>query len=60
MIEDSDLSAHARFHSESELKEKFNVSVPTIRMALKELIHEGLIYREHGRGTFVSPPTVKR
>ena len=59
-MEDADMKAHDRFHSESTLSNKFKVSIATIRMALKELIHEGLIYREHGRGTFVSPPTVKR
>lgn len=59
-IDEAGLEAHDRFYSESALREKFKVSVPTIRMALKELIQEGLIYREQGRGTFVSPPTVKR
>lgn len=50
---------HESFYSESELKERFQVSVPTIRVALKELMSEGLIYRQHGRGTFVSPKMVK-
>lgn len=59
-IQERAMKPHARFYSESELKERFGVSVPTIRMALKELIQEGLIYREHGKGTFISPPTVRR
>lgn len=53
------MEPHARFYSESELKERFRVSVPTIRMALKEMIQEGVIYREHGKGTFISPRTVR-
>lgn len=58
-MEERSLEPHARFYSESELKERFRVSVPTIRMALKELIQEGVIYREHGKGTFISPRTVR-
>ena len=58
-MEERRLEPHARFYSESELKERFRVSVPTIRMALKELIQDGRIYREHGKGTFISPPTVR-
>ena len=58
-LEERSLEPHARFYSESELKERFRVSVPTIRMALKELIQEGVIYREHGKGTFISPRTVR-
>lgn len=51
--------AHDHFYSESALKERFRVSVPTIRVALKELMGAGLIYRQQGRGTFVSPKMVK-
>ena len=58
-MEERRMEPHARFYSESELKERFQVSVPTIRMALKELIQDGRIYREHGKGTFISPPTVR-
>lgn len=58
-MEERRMEPHARFYSESELKERFRVSVPTIRMALKELIQDGRIYREHGKGTFISPPTVR-
>lgn len=50
-IEDAGMEAHDRFHSESIFSEEFKVSIATVRMALKELIHEGLIYREYGRGS---------
>jgi GntR family transcriptional regulator len=39
--------------SESELCEIFQVNRGTIRHALDQLEHEGLIYREKGRGTFI-------
>ena len=44
-----------RLPSEEELVAQFNVSRPTIRRALEELEHQGLIYREQGRGSFVAP-----
>ncbi|MFW5987980.1 MAG: GntR family transcriptional regulator [bacterium] len=40
--------------SESELNELFNVSRITSQRALKEMEQEGLIYREQGKGSFVS------
>ena len=40
--------------SENTLAEKYQVSRQTVRKALNELIHEGYIYAEHGRGTFCS------
>lgn len=42
--------------SESELVATFAVSRITIRQALGELQNEGLIFRVHGKGTFVSRP----
>lgn len=48
------LKSTGRFPSEAELCKQFRVSRPTVRQALSELIKEGLIYRDRGRGTFVT------
>lgn len=42
----------AQLPSEGELCSQFNVSRITIRRAVEDLIHEGLIVRHQGRGTF--------
>ncbi len=41
-----------KIESENELAERLNVSRHTIRQALTELVHEGWLYRQQGRGTF--------
>jgi len=48
-----------RFPSESELQKRFGVSRMTIRRALSELVHEGFLIREQGRGSFVVRPRVQ-
>ena len=42
------------FPSERALVRRFGVSRPTITLALQELRGEGLILRQHGRGTFLT------
>ncbi|SHI08164.1 GntR family transcriptional regulator [Pollutimonas bauzanensis] len=47
---------HSRLPSEHELGSIFSVSRITIRQALGDLQKEGLIFKIHGKGTFVSQP----
>lgn len=45
---------------ESELIAEYEVSRTVVRQVLDMLVNEGLIYRQRGRGTFVSHPTVEQ
>jgi GntR family transcriptional regulator len=56
MIMDGTYQPHQQMPSENEMVELFRVSRITIRQALTELQNEGLIFRIHGKGTFVSKP----
>ncbi|MEO3856275.1 GntR family transcriptional regulator [Acrocarpospora sp. B8E8] len=42
--------------SETVLRERYDVSRPTIQRAMRILRDEGLVYSEKGKGTFVGPP----
>jgi GntR family transcriptional regulator len=55
-ILDGQYPPHSRMPSESELQEMFEVSRITIRQALGDLQKEGLIFKVHGKGSFVSQP----
>lgn len=54
MIEEGVLKPGDKIASERELSETLKVSRITSRLAIQELLKNGLIYREQGRGTFVA------
>jgi GntR family transcriptional regulator len=53
-IESGELVPGAPLPSERSLAEKYGLSRMTVRQALSELVAAGALYREQGRGTFVS------
>src|SRR5690606_25013339 len=55
-ILDGSYKPHEQMPSESEMMATFGVSRITVRQALNDLQQEGLIFRIHGKGTFVSKP----
>jgi GntR family transcriptional regulator len=59
-IEQGLLSDNEALPSERELAEKYGVSRDTVRKAVRFLEERGVIYSDHGRGTFVAPAIVRR
>ena len=55
-ILDGEYAPDSQMPSESELGAMFKVSRITVRQALGDLQKEGLIFKIHGKGTFVSKP----
>jgi GntR family transcriptional regulator len=48
----------AELPSERQLAEHFGLARMTVRTEIDRLVTEGLVYRVHGRGTFVAEPRV--
>lgn len=46
--------------SERDLSDSFGVSRMTVRQAITNLVSNGMLYREKGRGTFVSTPKLEQ
>jgi GntR family transcriptional regulator len=59
-ISKGEVPARQPIPSERQLEKDFSVSRTTIRQAIELLIRQGFLYREHGRGTFVSPQKLQK
>lgn len=60
MIENEELQPGDAIPTEMELCKYHGVSRMTARKAIQNLVHEGLLYREQGKGTFVAYPKERR
>lgn len=59
-IEAGEWQPYQSIPSERDLVDLYNVSRVTVRQALENLAIQGYVYREHGKGTFVSPPKLQQ
>jgi len=59
-IANGDFAAREPIPSERQLEVLYSVSRTTIRQAIDLLVRQGFLYREHGRGTFVSPQKLQK
>jgi len=59
-IEQGLLRDNQALPSERELADKYQVSRDTVRKAVRFLEERGIVYSDHGRGTFVAPSIVRR
>ncbi len=59
-IQNGNLQPNDRLPSEKEMCDTYKVSRITVRQALAELVNEGLVYRIHGKGTFVANPRLEQ
>lgn len=59
-IDEGEWQARSPIPSERQLEVLYGVSRTTTREAIDNLVRQGYLYREHGRGTFVSPPKLQK
>jgi GntR family transcriptional regulator len=59
-IDDGEWEPRSPIPSERQLEVIYNISRTTIREAIDSLVQQGFLYREHGRGTFVSPQKLQK
>jgi GntR family transcriptional regulator len=54
-IDSDQLKPHQQLPSERELSERSEISRHTVRQAVNELVTQGILYRQPGKGTYVAP-----
>jgi GntR family transcriptional regulator len=54
MINEGAFAPHEKLPSERKLAKQYRLSRATVRLALAELLHKGVIYSRVGKGTYVS------
>lgn len=59
MILNNELDCINPISTEMELGKTYGLSRNTVRKALQTLTDEGLLYKRHGRGTFIIPPETR-
>lgn len=59
-VRDGTFKPNYAIPSEFELAREFNVSRSTVRQAISELVHEGVLARVSGKGTYVSSDPFKQ
>ena len=59
-IQSGEWSVGQQIPSERALMEMFGVSRATVRQGIENLVKEGILYRVHGKGTFVAPPKIRQ
>ena len=59
-IIDGTYVAHQQLPSENDMIAAFGVSRITVRQAISDLQKEGLLFKVHGKGTFVAVPNVSQ
>src|SRR5919107_2932451 len=59
-IESGELEKGELIPPERELCEMYGISRMTARQAVMELVNEGLLYREQGKGTFVAGKKIQQ
>lgn len=60
MIAAGEVERGQKLPSENELAAQYGVSRMTVRQGISDLIDDGLVYRRHGVGTFITLPHVER
>ncbi|MEG2338134.1 MAG: GntR family transcriptional regulator [Clostridium sp.] len=58
-IKNSDINGDTKLPPEGTIAQSLGVSRATIRSALTDLEGEGLVFRIHGKGTFINPRAVE-
>ena len=59
-IDNGDFKVGEALPGERQLMDLYGVSRVTIRQAIGDMVNEGLLYRIHGKGTYVAPKRIER